>query len=93
MSDKLEQELHPRQRCHLLTWLAGQLPHHHVHPEVLGAGERAVLRVTSRRTNKVRFVACVPAPQVGTWAWVWSRDWALVTDPRAVPAIAKAMSS
>ena len=92
MPDNLEQELHLRRRHHLLTWLADQLPHHEVRPEVLGAGEKAVLRVTNHRTQRIHFVACIPAPQAGTWAWVWSFDWALITDPRAVPAIAKAVT-
>ncbi|GGU96082.1 hypothetical protein GCM10010182_10810 [Actinomadura cremea] len=93
MTDNLENELDPRRRHHLLTWLADQLQRHEIHPAVLGTDDNAVLRVTSHRTHTTRFIACVPAPQAGTWAWVWSNDWALITDPRAVPTIAEAMNS
>lgn len=93
MTDNLENELDPRRRHHLLAWLADRLQHYEVQPTVLGTSDNAVLRVKSRRTHTTRFIACVPAPQAGTWAWVWSRDWALVTDPRAVPTIAEAMSA
>lgn len=93
MMDNLEQNLHPGRRQHLLTWLAGQLQRYELCPEVLWSGPNAVLRVTNHRTKAIRFIACVPAPQMATWAWVWSNDWALITDPRAVPVIAEAMSS
>ncbi|QFG26287.1 hypothetical protein [Actinomadura sp. WMMB 499] len=93
MADILENELDPRRRQHLLTWLANQLQRYELQPTVLGTDDNVVLRVMSPRTHTTRFIACVPAPQVGTWAWVWSTDWALITDPRAVPTIAEAMSA
>ncbi|MEU8342110.1 hypothetical protein SAMN05443665_10152 [Actinomadura meyerae] len=91
--DNLEQELHPRRRQYLLGWLAGQLQRYGLCPEVLWTGPNAVLRVTSYRSKTTRFVTCIPAPQIQTWVWVWSGDWALITDPRAVPAIAEAMNA
>jgi hypothetical protein len=51
----------------------------------------AVLRVADARTERVRFVACVPAPQVETWAWVWPEGRAAVADPDAVEMIARAV--
>ncbi|MBE1535612.1 hypothetical protein H4W34_005445 [Actinomadura algeriensis] len=81
MADNLENELDPRRRHYLLSWLANQLQRYEVQPAVLGADDKAVLRVMNCRTNTTRFIACVPAPQAGTWAWVWSDNWALITDP------------
>lgn len=76
-----------------LAWLAGQLAASGVQARLTGPQGAEVLQVVTSRSRKVRFVACVPAPQARTWAWVWSRDWALVTDPRAVSMIVAAMSS
>lgn len=80
-------------RAELLSWLADQMQPKGVESRVTGPPGTEVLRVVTRRSRRVRFVACVPAPQAGTWAWVWSRGWALVTDPQAVPMIVAAMSS
>jgi hypothetical protein len=80
-------------RCRLLSWLAGELTPYGLTARVLqpSTGAAAVLRVDNARTNKVRFVACVPAPQLETWAWVWSAGWAMVADPRAVDQIARTL--
>ena len=83
----------PAVRWQLLSWLAGELTAYGLYARVLqpATGAAAVLRVDNARTEKVRFVACVPAPQLETWAWVWSAGWAVVADPRAVDLIARTL--
>jgi hypothetical protein len=79
------------QRVNLLRWLAAQLEPYGLSPYVLGSDERSVLRVVNA-AGQVRFVACVPAPQRDTWAFVWSYGWALATDRNAVAMIVGAMA-
>ncbi|GAA4152888.1 hypothetical protein GCM10022416_51470 [Actinomadura keratinilytica] len=76
-----------------LTWLAENLALHSFEAAVVGPPGAEVLRLVTRGSGSIRYVVCVPAPQVGTWAWLWSNGWALVTDPNAVAMIAKAMRS
>lgn len=83
----------PNVRPRLMNWLSGELEPYGLKPRVVGPERRPVLRVVTPRTNRVRFIACVPAPQAETWAWVWPYGWALVTDPRAVAMIVEAMAS
>jgi hypothetical protein len=81
-------------RWQLLTWLAGELAAYGLSARVVlpvSHHQAAVLRVADVRTKRVRFVACVPAPQPETWAWVWAEGWAVIADPAAVEMIARAM--
>jgi hypothetical protein len=82
----------PELRRHYLGWLEGQLSERGVRARVMrpDGGGTEVLRV--ERGDGARFIACVPAPQRDTWAWVWPRGWALVTDPGAVAMVAKDMA-
>lgn len=80
-------------RTQLLSWLAEQLALRGLRAEIVrpvGSAGTAVLRVITRR-GRTRFIACAPAPQRDTWAWIWPEGWALVTDPGAVEAIEEAM--
>jgi hypothetical protein len=80
------------ERFRLLSWLAAELDRRGIATCVVRQGTEdhaAVLRSTS--ASGIRYVACVPAPQAGTWAWVWPYGWALVDDPWAVPLIAEAL--
>jgi hypothetical protein len=81
-------------RWQLLAWLSSELATYGLSARVVLPDRRhtaAVLRVVDVRTERVRFVVCVPAPQLETWAWVWSEGWAAVADPGAVEMIARAM--
>jgi hypothetical protein len=80
-----------RQRVSLLEWLAAELKPYGLNPRVLGPDEGSLLRLVNP-AGQVRFIACVPAPQRGTWAFVWSYGWTLVTDPQAVALIVGAMA-
>jgi anti-sigma regulatory factor (Ser/Thr protein kinase) len=75
-----------------LAWLATQLVALGVAASVvrIGGGAAEVLRMVDSRGLPI-FVACVPAPQYGSWAWVWPHGCALVTDPAAVSLIAAVM--
>jgi hypothetical protein len=81
------------ERRQLLAWLASELELHGVTARVECPGETAVLRVVTLRSRRIQYVVCIPAPQANTWAWVWSKGWALVTDPRSVAMIMEAMTS
>jgi hypothetical protein len=83
----------PAERPELLAWLAIELEPYGLRPKVVGPGSGPVLRVMTRRSDRVRFIACVPAPQARTWAWVWPFGWALVTDPGAISMIVEAMDA
>jgi hypothetical protein len=83
----------PSERRQLLAWLASELDLHGVNARVECPRETAVLRVVTLRSRRIQYVVCIPAPQANTWAWVWSKGWALVTDPRSVAMIMEAMTS
>jgi hypothetical protein len=80
------------ERFRLLSWLAAELGRRGITASVVrqdGVDSTAVLR--SAGAGGVRYVACVPAPQAGAWAWVWPYGWALVDDPQALPQIVEAL--
>lgn len=77
------------QRAVLLTWLVGQLHARGIAAEVLDVDGAGVLRA---RARCVRHVACVPVPQHGTWAFVFSGGWVLVNDPLAADTVGTAVS-
>lgn len=85
-------DLDPAERPRMLVWLAAQLEPYGLRPRLVGPAEAPVLRIRGPRTGRVRFIACVPTPRASTWAWVWPRGWALVTDPHAVARIVKELS-
>jgi hypothetical protein len=85
--------LDPSERYRLLSWLAEELRTHELAATVVrqnGRDASAVLRSLNAR-GETRFVACVPAPQMECWAWVWSYGCALTADARAVAWIAAAL--
>lgn len=91
MTPRLEPSRHVGcggRECHL-AWLGAALAPYGLSARLLGAEGDALLRVANR-TGLVRFVACLPVP--GSWAFVWSRGWAYVGDPRVVRMIVEAMA-
>jgi hypothetical protein len=58
----------PSERRQLLAWLASELELHGVNARVECPRDTAVLRVVTARSRRIRYVACIPAPQANTWA-------------------------
>lgn len=82
-------ECAPGERGALLAWLAGQLNGRGLAAAVVEVDGTGLLRASGA---SVRYIACVPAPQCGTWAYVFSGGWVLVDDPQAVDMVRKAMT-
>src|SRR4051794_9208885 len=76
-------------RARYLTWLAAALEPYGLSPRLLGWGDGSLLSVVDR-SGLSRFVACLPMRD--SWAFVWSRGWAFVGDPRVVTMIVEAMT-
>ncbi|MFB4313556.1 hypothetical protein [Actinomadura sp. 21ATH] len=77
------------ERVAWLEWLAGRLNVCGVPAAVMEVGGTGLLRVSGK---SVRYVACVPVPQYGTWAYVFSGGSVLVHEARAVDVVARAMA-